>query len=574
MKKNSSASITPKSHGNRDFRHTVTRYAAIATVAFLSACGGGGGSSDTTTGTTSATATVTLSASAPRTVRGRVLSSSTGSGVANARVTTQGVSATTDADGNYTLDNLVLDDQVLVSISANGFAPTTKVAFRGSTQFLILNASMLPISASQQVDPALGGTVNGPDSTAQVVFAPNSMARTDGSPISGDVKVDLTLIPVAVNSNWLPGDYTAMVAGQVDNIESFGAVTVTLTDAQGARVNLAPAQSATIRIPVSSRAATVPATASLYYFDESSGRWVEEGTATLVDAGGNKYYEGTVTHFTTWTAGQYPQTVQVTGCLADTNNTRIANGIIMSDGIDYSGTSSVRTDSNGNFSIPIRSASRATVTGQMNGAVTNTLNVGPSATTIELGTPCLTVPINNSGINIKLTWGSYPMDLDSHLYAPDGSHVYYVDKGSLTNAPYVNLDVDDTTSYGPEVVTYTKLQVGTYQYYVHNYSGTFAPGMTGSPARVELNVSGNVSLYSPPAAEGANRWWHVFDLTVDADCNITVTPAGTWRNSPPALSTTGGSYCSWVGSVPSPTPTTTDSSTTTSPTASPIFSYH
>lgn len=547
--------ITGEKNHNRKGHHKAARYAIMATIAFLVACGGGGGSSNSTE--TAASTTTALSPTAPRTLSGRILSASTGSGVANAQVTVQGISATSDANGNYTIDNLVIDERVLLTVSANGFASTTKVAFRGTTQILTVNASLLPVGVSQQIDPATGGAVSASDSEARVALPANGLVRTDGNPISGNVTVEMTPISVAVNSSWMSGDYTAMASGQVSIIESFGAVTVTLKDAQGARVNLASGQTATIRIPVSSRSATVPATAPLFYFDESTGRWVEEGVATLVGTGGNSYYEGTVTHFSTWTAGGYPQTIAVTGCLADASGVPVANGIVMSDGIDYTGTSNVRTDNSGNFSLPIRSASRATVAGQFNGSITNTVNAGPSATTINLGTPCLALPSNNSGINIKLTWGTGPIDLDSHLYAPDGTHVYYSAKGSLLNAPYVNLDVDDVTSYGPEVVTFTRLQVGTYKYYVHNYRGTFAPGMTGSPARVELNVNGSVSLYSPAAGEGANDWWHVFNLTVDADCNVTVTPAGTWSGAAPEVPTAAAAtYCAWVGAIPSTVPTT------------------
>lgn len=545
MEKNSQVTIMPSNRRTRGLCHRVALYVVMATAALLAACGGGGNSSNSTGGTASL---VILSPTAPRIVTGRVLSASTGDAVANAQVTLQGTTITTDATGNYTFNDVVLDDRVLISFRANGYASTTQVAFRPATQILTVNVGLLPIATTQQIDPTTGGTVTATDSPAQVVLQANSMVRVDGNPISGNVTVDLTPIPVAVNSNWVSGDYTAINSGQVVMIESFGAITASLKDTQGAQVDLASGQTATIRIPVSSRAASVPATAPLFYFDESTARWVEEGTATLVGTGSTAYYEGNVTHFRTWTVGQYPQTIQVTGCLADGSGVHVANGIIMSDGIDYSATSGVRTDSNGNFSIPIRSGGRATITGQMNGSTTNTVNAGPSTTSIDLGTSCLTLPTGSSGIKVKLTWGTNPLDLDSHIFVPDGSHVYYGAPGSLTNAPYLNLDVDDVTSYGPEIMTFTRLQIGTYHYYVNNFSQTFGPGMTGSPARVELNVNGNASLYSPPVNEGTNLWWHVFDLTVDASCNITVTPVGTWGSSEPTYPSASVTYCGWVDS--------------------------
>lgn len=552
-------------HDGRGLRHAGLRFATVlAAAALLAACGGGGANAPAGTAATvvTSTTTTTLAATAPRTLSGRVLSSSTGEPVPGAAVTVQGVTATADTSGNYTIDNIVLSDRVLIALSASGFASTTHIAFRGTVQNMTANASLIPVAASQQIDPAAGGTASVTDSTAAVVLPANGLVRADGNPVNGNVTIALTPVPVALNSSWISGDYTAIASGQAATIDSFGAIKVTLKDAQGAQVNLATGQSATIRIPLSSRSATVPATLSLFYFDDSTGRWVQEGTASLVGSGSNRYYEGTVTHFTTWNAGRFPAMIPVTGCLMDANGVLIPNGVIKSDGIDYSGTTSVRTDSNGHFSLPIASAGRAIITGHDNDAITNTLNVGPSTTTVNLGTPCMTLSGQNTGINIKLTWGTSPTDLDTHLIAPNGVHISYGNKGSLVNAPYMNLDVDDVTSYGPEVLTFTRLQIGTYQYYIHNFSSTFNPGITGSPARVELNIRSNTWLYTPPAGEGTHRWWQVFNLTVDADCNITVTPVGTWSATLPTAAASTANYCAWVGTVPSTTTTSTTTTTT------------
>ena len=79
------------------------------------------------------------------------------------------------------------------------------------------------------------------------------------------------------------------------------------------------------------------------------------------------------------------------------------------------------------------------------------------------------IPLNpilgaNEAFRIVLEWGENPSDLDSHLWTPTGAHIYYVTRGSLNSAPFVNLDVDDVTSYGPETVTIRTLEAGTYTY--------------------------------------------------------------------------------------------------------------
>jgi hypothetical protein len=145
---------------------------------------------------------------------------------------------------------------------------------------------------------------------------------------------------------------------------------------------------------------------------------------------------------------------------------------------------------------------------------------------------CLTIPTTNAA-TMRLTWGSSPSDIDSHLHVPGGAHVYYVTRGSLGAEPYANLDVDDVTGFGPEVTTIRRPKIGLYRFYLHNFSQTFSPGMTGSPARVELNYAGRTVVFSPPGGEGTALYWHLFDLEIGADCSMTLYRYNRWRADEP-----------------------------------------
>ena len=149
------------------------------------------------------------------------------------------------------------------------------------------------------------------------------------------------------------------------------------------------------------------------------------------------------------------------------------------------------------------------------------------------------LPATDSHLGIRLTWGAAPSDLDSHLYIPNGYEVFYSAKGSLVSSPYAGLDLDDVTGFGPENITVVKRMRGTYQYFVHNFSGTFSPGMTGSPARVELIRNGGTTTYvPPPEGEGTSRYWHVFNVVVNSDCGVSIEPVNVWSTSPPTRITT------------------------------------
>ena len=130
------------------------------------------------------------------------------------------------------------------------------------------------------------------------------------------------------------------------------------------------------------------------------------------------------------------------------------------------------------------------------------------------------VNLNVGSIRVVLRWGSTPSDLDSHLLIGSTYHVYYSTKNpSGANA---NLDVDDTSAYGPETITITKIMDGyTYKYYIHDYSNrgySSSTAMSNSGAYVQIYVGASseplYTIYIPTGRAG--YVWNVFSYnTVD-----------------------------------------------------------
>ena len=120
--------------------------------------------------------------------------------------------------------------------------------------------------------------------------------------------------------------------------------------------------------------------------------------------------------------------------------------------------------------------------------------------------------INKGQIRIVLSWGKRPYDLDAHLTTPRihgrSYHIYYQKRGNKRAAPYVDLDVDDTSSYGPETITIYRSEPGTYTYFVHNYSKR--PDIKVSQARVQVYGStGLIKEFHIPS-QGSGLKWYVF----------------------------------------------------------------
>ncbi len=136
--------------------------------------------------------------------------------------------------------------------------------------------------------------------------------------------------------------------------------------------------------------------------------------------------------------------------------------------------------------------------------------------------------LQENEMRVVLTWGSSPRDLDSHLLLEDNdgnvSHIYYSNKvyyDEYNNKKYT-LDIDDTTQYGPETVTFytDNPHIDEYKYYIYNYSGGYkGDELSYSGARVTVYYgSQDPQVFYVPFAQ-TGRTWNVFSVI---DGNIVV----------------------------------------------------
>jgi len=105
-------------------------------------------------------------------------------------------------------------------------------------------------------------------------------------------------------------------------------------------------------------------------------------------------------------------------------------------------------------------------------------------------------------VDIVLTWGATPRDLDSHLTGPaaaDGTrfHTYFAARGDLNAAPNVMLYRDVTTGTGPEQTRINVVQPGVYRFYVHDYTNqdsVNSTALSNSGAVVAVHAAGSFNL--------------------------------------------------------------------------------
>jgi len=103
--------------------------------------------------------------------------------------------------------------------------------------------------------------------------------------------------------------------GNLVTLRTMGMIQVELIAEDGSELNIVPQLPATLRFPIPEevRSAALP-TIPLWSYDENGGVWVEEGEAFL---NGN-FYEGEVTHFSSWNVDFFMDPIEITGVVSFT----------------------------------------------------------------------------------------------------------------------------------------------------------------------------------------------------------------------------------------------------------------
>jgi hypothetical protein len=320
--------------------------ALVLTVA-LSTLGCGGGSAESP-------AAVDATASIEGAVTGP-----TGSALAGASVTlTSGnrpaTTTTSDSEGRYRFSKLEVQARWIVHVESTGMASLLRPVATRSGQKTTQDIALYAEGVRAEISATQAAAVTDATSGARLEVPANAWRRQDGGAISGALTVSITSVSPELAASRMPGDFTTVdTSGQVSQIESFGAVNITVSDSTGQRVNLANGVLAQVRIPAGSRG-DLPATVGLYSLDETTGRWKDEGTATLAGSGSNRWYEASIPHLSSWNADRRLETVFVEGCVRDTGNQPLALRMVLAEGLDYSAQTAGLTDGQGKFRIPVK----------------------------------------------------------------------------------------------------------------------------------------------------------------------------------------------------------------------------
>jgi hypothetical protein len=467
-----------------------------------------------------------------------------GTGESAVTVTLSGASVTTNAQGWFTFSNLSTSSREIVSISKSGFVPTQRIVQIIEGQATFLDATLAAAGNAQDLDASAGGSLSAQTSTgltASISIPAGSLVDSSGTSFTGTAQVTLTPFDPTVNNELsaFPGEFEGVnTSGITQQFKSFGFMDINVTG--NGTLYLGAGKTATVTIPVPPELTPEAASAGtcpLWYFDETDGKWKQEGTGTYNAS--LEAFVGTVSHFSTWNYDISFSRALVSGRVVDSSGKPVQGAEIRCRGKGWIGSKwesgETATGSDGIFTrIPVESGVTFEVWAQKGGKKGTPQVKGPLSTDIEtnIGDIVLDAPV----VQFTVTWGQSPADLDSHLTIPATSsatkrgHLWYqytVEKGYdyfATQYPYAILDTDDISSYGPEVTSIYRLYNGTYRFGVHHFSGSEAISNSGANVNLIVSGGGRTDIYNftpPSGATAINDVWNVCDIAVNSSGDIT-----------------------------------------------------
>jgi hypothetical protein len=314
--------------------------------------------------------------------------------------------ATTDNRGYFRINNASLDKNAsLVTAEKSGYFKAYRSfgATSGTNQVVI---KLVKKTLAGTINAATGGEVSLSNGTRISLPANGVVLASNSSDYTGTINVYASYIDPTSSDilQTVPGSFMANNKdGKRVLLSSYGMMAVELESSSAAKLQIKSGTTATLTSPIPTAAqGSAPASISLWYVDEATGLWKEEGTAAKQ---GNNYV-GTVKHFTYWNCDMQLNTIQFTATLVTSGGQPLVHASVVirpTTGIYY-GSAHGYTDSLGQVSgpIPANLPLLLEVHDQCDNVVYSQ-NIGPFSQNTNLGT--ITVAVSSSSPSLVIVKG-------------------------------------------------------------------------------------------------------------------------------------------------------------------------
>lgn len=232
------------------------------------------------------------------TLQGNVLDEN-GQPAAGVKISSGSKITTTNSHGYFRIIDALLDKSASpVTAEQSGYFKAYRT-FRATTGVNQIAIKLIKKTLSGTVNAITGGEVtlaNG----AKVSLPANGVTKATGGTYTGDINVYTEYIDPTSNniSITVPGSF---MGDDKDKkrvvLSSYGMLAVEIESSTGEKLQIAGGKAATLTMPIpSSILSSAPASISLWYIDEQTGIWKEQGKAKK----NGSYYVGEVNHFSYW----------------------------------------------------------------------------------------------------------------------------------------------------------------------------------------------------------------------------------------------------------------------------------
>ena len=326
----------------------------------------------------------------------------------------------TDENGEFYITNVPVSQKVLVNFSNEWYGKMQKVTQVNANKISYVKAALQSMS-KYTLDASAGGTFQVAAATVQ--FPANALVDSKGKAFTGTAQLKAAYFGATAQLFFdaFPGDFTGVrTNGTSTPIESYGHISVELYNGTE-KLQLAAGAQATITVPIPPQLlAAAPPTIPMWYYDETKGSWMEEGSATKTGS----TYVGTVKHFSYWNWDLPTETSYLEGTVVDQNGNQLVFIPVISQGKDYSGSSNVVSIGAGHFRLPVKANSTASVWAQYYVVTSKLQTIATPAVgqTKDIGVLTLTLDAVSlcTIIGTLVDNGNRPVSCSVHLKDKDG----------------------------------------------------------------------------------------------------------------------------------------------------------
>ena len=246
-----------------------------------------------------------------------IINDTDGNAVSGVQITIGSQTTNTDQNGVFVLnDASVYENFAHITATKSGYIAASRAVVPLQTSVNEIRITLLAQNTIATVAAGEASVVSLPNG-ATVDFAGDFITAT-GEAYTGSVAVSAHYLAPnqAATFTQMPGMlYGKRTDGTATGMETYGMLSVNLYGANGTVLNIDPNTPATLTLPVATSTPNAPENMPLWYFDETTGYWKEEGFATKVGS----TYVAEVTHFTWWNVDFPVDTVNACFSLSATN---------------------------------------------------------------------------------------------------------------------------------------------------------------------------------------------------------------------------------------------------------------